>query len=148
MTDATAAETPVQDKVTETAEKVGKQVENLVDKLAENQTRFAEAAATARDRSRRVTDEYMNSLAAAQRDALSLAKELAAHPTEFGKNMEAMLDSATQAQARAMEMTKLFYREQAEATSEFQKVMAPLFESTKGFGDLTKNFQSFMQKSA
>ncbi len=59
-----------------------------------------------------------------------------------------MLESVTQAQARAMEMTKLFYREQAEATSEFQKVMAPLFESTKGFGDITKNFQSFMQKSA
>jgi len=26
--------------------------------------------------------------------------------------------------------------------------MAPLFESTKGFADISKNFQTFMQKSA
>ena len=142
------AETPAQDKVTETAEKVGKQVETVLEKMVENQHKFADAAATARDRSRRVTDEYIKSVADAQRDALNLTKEIASHPTEYGKNIEAMLESATQAQARAMEITKLFYREQAEATTEFQKIVAPLFESTKGFGDFTKNFQQFMQKTA
>jgi len=142
------AQKPVQDTVSETAEKVGKRVEDVLDTMVENQHKLADAAATARDRSRRVTDEYIKSVADAQRDALNLTKEIASHPTEYGKNVEAMLESATQAQARAMEITKLFYREQAEATSEFQKIVAPLFESTKGFGDFTKNFQSFMQKSA
>jgi len=148
MTTENTAEAQVEDKVTETVEKMGKKVENVLDKLVDNQNRLVEAAATARDRSRRVTDEYVKSVADAQRDALALTKELAAHPTEYGKNMEAMLESATNAQSRAMEITKMFYREQAEATSEFQKIVAPLFESTKGFGDFTKNFQAFMQKTA
>jgi hypothetical protein len=134
--------------VTETVEKMGKTVENVLDRLVESQNRLIEAAETARARSRRVTDEYVKSVAEAQRDALELTKRLASQPTAVGKNMEAFLESATAAQARAMEMTKLFYREQAEATSEFQKLVAPLFESTQGFADFTKNIQAFMQKSA
>jgi hypothetical protein len=148
MTTKKTTQTKAEDKVTETVENVGKTVESVLDKLVENQTRLTEAAETARDRSRRVSDEYIKSLANAQREALELSKQVASHPTAYGKNIEALLESATSAQARAMEMTKLFYREQAEATSEFQKLVAPLFESTKGFADITKNFQSFMQKSA
>ena len=45
-------------------------------------------------------------------------------------------------------MTKLFYREQAEATAEFQQLVAPLFESNKGFEMLSKNFRSFLDKTA
>jgi predicted phage tail protein len=148
MTTKKTTQTQTEDPVTETAEKVGKTVENVMDKLVESQTRLAEAAATARDRSRRVTDECVKSVADAQRDALELTKELASHPSAHGKNIEAILESATATQARAMEMTKLFYREQAEATAEFQKLIAPLFESTKGFADISKNFQTFLQKSA
>jgi uncharacterized protein YbjQ (UPF0145 family) len=148
MTTRKTTTTTTKDKVAETAEKVGQTVENVMDKLVESQTRLADAAATARDRSRRVTDEYVKSVADAQRDALALTKELASHPSAHGKNIEAILESVTATQARAMEITKLFYREQADATAEFQKLVAPLFESTKGFADISKNFQTFMQKSA
>ena len=84
----------------------------------------------------------------AQREALDLTKQLASNPTAYGANIEAMLESATASQARAMEMTKLFYREQADATAEFQKLVTPLFESTKGFADISENLQSFWKKSA
>lgn len=148
MTTENTTETKVEDKVTETVEKVGKRVENVLNKLVENQTRLAEAAATARDRSRRVTDEYLSAVAEAQREALDLTKQVASNPTAYSTNIEAFLESATANQSRAMEMTKLFYREQADATSEFQKLVAPLFESTKGFADISENFQSFWKKSA
>jgi len=144
----TKTEEKVEDKVSETVEKVSKTFESVLDKLVESQNRLIEAAETARTRSRHVTDEYVKSMAEAQRDALELTKKLASQPTAYSKNMEAVLESATAAQARAMEMTKLFYREQAEATSEFQKLVAPLFESTKGFADFTKGFDAFMKKSA
>lgn len=148
MTTKNKPETKVEEQVSETVEKVGKTVENVLEKLVENQSRLVDAAATARDRSRRVTDEYVKSVADAQRDALELTKALAAHPTATGENIEAIMEAATAAQARAMEITKLFYREQAEATAELQKLVAPLFESTKGFADLSKNFPSFFRNSA
>ena len=148
MTTENTTETKVEDKVTETVEKVGKKVENVLDKLVENQTRLVEAAATARDRSRRVTDEYLRSVSDAQREAIDLTKQVVSNPTAYSTNIEAFLESTTANQSRAMEMTKLFYREQADATSEFQKLFAPLFESTKGFADISKPFQSFWQKSA
>ena len=64
-----ASKTKVEEQVTETVEKMGKTVENVLDRIVENQTRLAEAAASARDRSRRVSDEYVKSLATAQSDA-------------------------------------------------------------------------------
>lgn len=136
------------DKVTEAVEKAGKTIESTLDKLVDSQTRLLEAAETARDRSRRLSDEYLKSVADAQRDVIELTKTIASQPTEMGKNMEAVLESATAAQARAMEITKNFYREQAEATSELQRLVSPLFQPTEGFADLTKNFRSFMQKGA
>lgn len=141
-------DTKAEGTVNETVAKVGKTVENVMDKLVENQARMADAATTARDRSRRVTDEYLRSLAETQRDALDLTKKLAANPTDYKVNIEAVLESTTATQSRAMEITKLMYREQADATAEFQKLVAPLFESTKGFADISKNFQTFWQKSA
>jgi len=148
MTTKKTTDTKVEDKVTETVEKVGKTMENVMDKLVDSQARLAEATATARDRSRRVTDEYLRSMSEAQREAIELTKQLATNPTAYSSNIEAYLESATATQSRAMEMTKLFYREQADATAEFQKLVAPLFESTQGFADISKNFQSFWKKSA
>ena len=143
-----ATETKAEEAVNATVEKVGKTVENVLDKLVENQTRLIEAATTARDRSRRVTDEYLRSLAETQRDMLDLTKKVAANPTAYKSNIEAFLESTTATQSRAMELTKMFYREQADATANFQQPVAPLFESTKGFADISKNFQTFWQKSA
>ena len=140
------AASAAKDAASDAAEKAGKTVEGLLDRIAENQNRLIEAVETARDRTRRVTDEYAKSVAEAQREAIALTRELASHPTAAGKNMEAILESTTAAQARAMEMTKMLYREQVEATEEFQKMMQPLFESTKGLGDLTKRFQSILPK--
>lgn len=140
--------TKVEEQVTESVEKIGKSVENVLDRIVETQTRLAEAAASARDRSRRVSDEYVRSLADAQSCATDVAKQMAAAPTAYNDNIEALLASATASQARAMEMTKLFYREQAEATAEFQKLVAPLFESNKGFEMLSKNFRSMLDKTA
>jgi hypothetical protein len=143
-----ASKTKVEEQVTETVEKMGKTVENVLDRIVENQTRLAEAAASARDRSRRVSDEYVKSLATAQSDASKLAKQMAGSPTAYNSNIQALVESTTAAQTRAMEMTKLFYREQAEATAEFQQLVAPLFESNKGFEMLSKNFRSFLDKTA
>jgi hypothetical protein len=143
-TSDSAAKKPVNEAV----QKVGKSVENVMGKLVENQAKLTEAAVVARDRSRRVSDEYLRSLAETQRDVLDLTKKLAANPTAHSSNIEALLESATATQSRAMEITKLFYREQADATAEFQRLVAPLFESTKGFDDITKNFQTLWKKSA
>lgn len=64
-----------------------------MDKPVENQNRLIDAAVIARDRGRQVTDEYIKSVADAQRDALELTKELTAHPSVTSKNVETILES-------------------------------------------------------
>ena len=147
---ATKQATPpkVDDKITESVEKVSKTVENALERLVESQTRLAEAVVIGRDRSRRVSDATVKSIADSQRCALELTRQIASAPTAYTANIEAFLESATAAQARAMDIAKIFYTEQADAASDLQKFVAPLFASSKGFDYLTKGFQAFMPKSA
>ncbi|CAN0431156.1 unnamed protein product, partial [Phaeothamnion confervicola] len=93
-----------------------------------------EALSTARERAARVTDKLVENLLASQRDVLNLGKTLAAQPTEYGKNVEAVLHSLTSAQERALELAKTVYRTNSEIAGEARAAAARALESGKSLG--------------
>ncbi len=109
-----------------------------LERLEAGHERFAETLSTVRERNARVTDKFVEALIAGQRDALSLGKAFAAEPTAYGKNMEAVMESMSAAQERALDVAKTVYREQAEAGAEFRGMLEKSFESAKVF---TKPFE-------
>ena len=105
-----------------------------LERLESGQVRFAEALSTARERAARVTDKLVENLLASQRDVLNLGKTLAAQPTEYGKNVEAVLHSLTSAQERALELAKTAYRNNSEMVVEARAAAARALESSKTLG--------------
>lgn len=106
----------------------------LLERIETGHARFTEAVSSARERTARVTDKLIENLLASQRDALSLGKTFVAQPTEYGKNVEAVLHSLTTAQERALEFAKTVYRANNEVAADARAVAAKAMESSKGLG--------------
>ncbi|MEQ8662372.1 MAG: hypothetical protein RLW62_16270 [Gammaproteobacteria bacterium] len=104
-----------------------------LERLMEGHETFTAALAATRARNARVADKFFSALIDSQRDAISLGKTLAAEPTAYGKNMEAMMQSMTAAQERALELAKTLYKEQTEATGELRSATEKAFESAREF---------------
>lgn len=105
-----------------------------LERLECGHARFVEALGTARERSARVADKLIENLLAGQRDALKLGKTLAAQPTEYGKNIEALLHSLTGAQERTVEFAKTVYRTNSEIATEARAAAAKAMETSKTLG--------------
>lgn len=118
-------------------------IDNYADKLLAGHERMTDAMHAARNRSIRVSEEIVNWVATGQRETLELAKHLAAEPTAYAKNMETVLNSATRAQESTLNLAKLMYREQAESTAALREYAAPMFASSKNFGETAKKLASF-----
>ena len=113
-----------------------------LDRLLQTHERFAEAVASTRDRSARVTDKLVETVIAGQRDALTLGKAVVSEPTAHGKNMEAFLHSLTAAQERALELAKVLYRTSSEVTADLRAVATGALASNKALG---QPFEKLMQ---
>ncbi|MEQ8234914.1 MAG: hypothetical protein RLW61_05895 [Gammaproteobacteria bacterium] len=104
-----------------------------LDRLMKGHETFAAALSATRERNARVADKFFAAFIDSQRDAITLGQTLAAEPTAYGKNMEAMMQSLTAAQERALELAKTLYKEQAEASGEFRSATEQAFESAREF---------------
>jgi adenylosuccinate lyase len=103
---------------------------------------FAAALEATRARNARVADKFFSVLLDSQRDAISLGQTMAAAPTAYGKNMEAVMQSMTAAQERALELAKAVYKEQAEATGELRSATEKALESAREFVPPVEKFTS------
>lgn len=119
-----------------------------LERLESSHARFVEAVGTARERSARVVDKVVESLLAGQRDALKLSKTIAAQPTEYGKNIEALLQSVTSAQERTLEVAKTVYRTNSEIAAEARAVAAQAMETTKTLGKPFERLTSLWMPAA
>ena len=119
-----------------------------LERLESGHTRFAEALGTARERTARVTDKLVENLLASQRDALNLGKTLVGQPTEYGKNVEALLHSLTSAQERALEFAKTVYRTNSEIVAEARTAAASALESSKSLGKPFERLTSLWMPAA
>jgi len=113
-----------------------------LDSLMQGHETFAAALEASRARSARVADKFFSALIDSQRDAISLGQAMAAAPTAYGKNMEAMMHSMTAAQERALDLAKAVYKEQAEATGELRSATEKALESAREFVPPVEKFTS------
>ena len=118
---------------TEIPKKISDSANAYIDRLAATHERFAEGVETTRERSARITDKVVEAVIAGQRDAIKLTRTVAAAPTDYSKNMEAVMESFTSAQERTLDVAKTLYREQAEAGAELRGLLERTFESSKAF---------------
>jgi hypothetical protein len=118
-------------------------VDKYSERLLAGHERMTEAMQAARSRGIRVNEEITDWIVAGQRDTLELGKRLADDPTAYAKNMEAVLESLTSAQERALNLAKVLYREQAESTTALREYVGPMFTSSKNFGETAKKLASF-----
>lgn len=116
-------------KVTDTVKNT---IEQVIDKVEENQEKVANRVVSARARNSRIVDQYLSNVNAGQKDAIELAKAYAAAPTDYKANLQLVIDNMTKAQERALELGKLVYREQSEASksyTDFLKAQPNLFSA-------------------
>ncbi len=123
---------------TEIPQKIADSATAYIERIAESHERFAEGVETTRERNARIADKFIEAMIAGQRDAIKLTRTVAAAPTDYSKNMEAVMESFSTAQERTLDVAKTLYREQAEAGAELRGLLERTFESSKAF---TKPFE-------
>lgn len=118
-------------EASEIAEQVTTSAHDMLDRVLTSHERLSEVLSTSRARTARVTDKFFELMLAGQRDAITVAKSMSVDPAAYGKNMEAILQSLTTAQERAIELAKTVYQEQAEAAAEARALTEKAFEASK-----------------
>lgn len=119
-----------------------------IERLMKGHETIASAVETARARNARVADKFFAAVLESQRDALQLGKLVASEPTAYAKNLEAMMQSMSTAQERALDVAKTVYREQAEATEELRSVAERAFEGVKAFTPPLEQFTGMWTPAA
>ena len=119
-----------------------------LDRLAKGQESMAAAVETVRARNTRIADKFIEALFASQREAIALGKAVMAEPAAYGKNMDAVMQSMSTAQERALDVAKTVYREQAEAAGEIREVAEKNFEAVKSYTPNMERFTSMWMPAA
>ncbi len=122
-------------------------VSNYLEALTEGHAKLTAALKEARTRGVRVNDELLDSVLAGQRHAIDLGKRLTLNPTDFAANIKAVLEAATAAQGRALEIAKLMYREQSDVNSELRKMFAQAFDASRDVGENARKLAGFWFKT-
>lgn len=137
-----------QNAAAEAGHKVQDTVNTYIDRLMEGHTRLAAAVGTTRERNARVADKMIDTVLSGQREALELTKTFVSQPTAYGKNMEAFMQSLTNAQERTIDLAKTVYKEQAEATAEARELVEPLIPDAAAFGKPFEKVTEMFSKTA
>ena len=119
-----------------------------LDRLAKGQESMAAAVETVRARNSRIADKFIEALFASQREAIELGKAVMAEPAAYGKNMDAIMQSMSTAQERALDVAKTVYREQAEAAGELREVAEENFAAVKSYTPNMERFTSLWMPAA
>lgn len=126
--------TTMETETTDTISQIADSTSAYLERLQQSHERFAEVVGSVRARNARISDKFIETIIAGQRDALELGKTVAAQPAAFGKNLEAVMQSLTAAQERALELSKTLYRAQTEAAADARALTERLLDSSKNFG--------------
>jgi hypothetical protein len=118
-------------QTTEVAQTITAATESFITRLLNGHESFVEALGSSRARTARVTDKFVDTLLAGQRDALELSKAVTVDLTAYGKNMETFVHSLSTAQERAMDLAKTVYNEQAEAAAAVRQLAERALQTNK-----------------
>ena len=118
------------------------------ERLSEGHENLTSAFETARARSTRVADQLFANVVAGQREMLALGQAMAKDPMAYNKHLEAAMESVTGAQARTLELAKILYREQVEATAELRGAAERSFAAAQRFVPPMEKFTNLFTAAA
>jgi len=79
---------------------------------------------------------------------LGLTRAIAAEPTNYAKNADAVMQSLTAAQERAIEFPKVLYRTNNDLASDARGLFEQSIEASKRFGKPFESFTALWQRPA
>lgn len=123
-TDATKA----RKKTTTTEATHMKNTSSFMDTLIKNHQKATSTISESRQRRIRLNNALFDDAMKSQKYSLELARKISEQPTAYKDNVTAIMESFTQAQSRALALSKLMIAEQADMRDEF-------INTTKAFID-------------
>ena len=92
---------------------------------------LAHAIEQANERGLRISRQLLTDASAAQRQALDLARQVAANPTDSAAAYSAIMESAVAAQSQALDFTQSAYKEAIAASSEGREALDALLGASR-----------------
>lgn len=132
----------------EVAEQFKESADAYIERLIKGHETLTTAFDTARARNARLAEKMIELMVAGQRDALELGKAYVGAPQDYSKNIAATMESLTVAQTRALELAKVFYREQVDASGELRDAAERSLAAVKGFVPPIEKFTSMFSPAA
>jgi hypothetical protein len=107
------------------------EAQRYFDTLIESYDILAQAAKQASTHGIKLGQQLSDDVAAAQREALQVAKNIAADPGDVGKAYNAMLESTLSAQGRALNFAQLMTQEALDASGETRQALDRLTKANR-----------------
>ena len=106
-------------------------VQKYFDSLLASYDILVEAVDKANERSLKVTRQFTADVVTGQREAIELGRKLATQPGEYQEFYTALVNSATEAQGRAIAFTQAAYEEAVAASADAREIAQKLAESNR-----------------
>ena len=103
--------------------------------LTESYDAIIEAVKAGNERGFRVSNNLLAEAQKGQRESVELGKKLAEDPTDIGGFYRAMMESATQAQGRALELARQMFDELSESRNEGRDVIEKVVKAQRAAGE-------------
>lgn len=107
------------------------QTEQYFDALLSSYDALTRAIEQANERGLGLSRQLLAEVTAAQRQALDLAKQVAADPSDVAAAYSAIMESAVAAQSQALDFTQSAYKEAVAASGEAREALDSLLNSSR-----------------
>ena len=101
------------------------------DALLESYDILAKALEQANERGIKVSKQLMADASKRQREAIELARKVAAEPTNYAASYSAVMEATVAAQSQALEVTQVAYKEAVAAGAEAREVFEALMQASR-----------------
>lgn len=118
-------------------------ITEYLDTLTERHEQLAASFKEGRERASRVSEQVTDALLAGQRDMLVIARQFVSNPTDVSAATKALMEAATAAQERSLNIGKLVYGEQAQVGAELRKFWESSMATPPNFTTSLPKFGNF-----
>jgi hypothetical protein len=117
--------------MTNATESTTNYVERYFDSLLATYDILADAISKANERGMKISRQMTADVASGQREALELGKKIASEPANPAQFYGAILESAMNAQSRALAFTQVAYQEALEASTDARETIEKIVEANR-----------------
>jgi predicted ArsR family transcriptional regulator len=110
-------------------------VDKYFEALTESYDAIIEAVKAGNERGFRVSNNLLAEAQKGQRESVELGRKFAGDPTDIGGFYRALMESATQAQGRALELARQMFDELSESRNEGRDVIEKVVKAQRAAGE-------------